>query len=215
MDLREVRNLIAGGEGQNVEFKRKINFPEKVVRELVAFANTTGGCLLVGVNDDGALSGLRYPEEHDYALRKAIRELCVPPVKFENGIIPLTQKKSVLYYSVKAARRKPLYAKDQPVDKYGTAYVRVEDKTVKASREMTQILRRQRVIKDVKFTYGVKEAILMKFLDQHKNITVKKFMEIASLNKFKASSTLIQLVLADVLKIIPSEKEDSFELFNI
>jgi len=215
MNIRDVKDLVAEGEGQHLEFKRKINYPEKVVREMVACANTSGGCLLVGVDDSGKIPGLLYPEEHDYALKKAIRELCVPAVKYENAIIPLSDKKSILYYAVKSARRKPLYAKDQPIDKYGKAYVRVDDKTLKASREMTQISRRKNALKNVKFTYGDKEGILMKYLEKHNKITLIEFRKIASLNKFMASQTLIRLVLADVLRIIPKEKEDLFELKNI
>ena len=47
MDLATLRRLIADGENQHLELKRKLAHPEKVVREVVAFANASGG-LLVG-----------------------------------------------------------------------------------------------------------------------------------------------------------------------
>ena len=214
MDLSDIKQLVAAGEGQTIEFKRKINFPEKVIRELVAFANTSGGNLLVGIDDNGTIAGLRNPEEHDYALKKAISELCVPKVKYEMELVPLTAKKAVICYSVKPANRKPHYAKERPVDRYGKAYVRVQDKTVKASREMTQILKRTREGKNFSFQYGDKEAILMKHLDRHETISLSTFKDIANINTRSASSTLILLVLAGVLRILPREKEDLYELKN-
>jgi predicted HTH transcriptional regulator len=43
MDLKELKTLVKRGEGANLEFKLKASHPEKIVREVVAFANTDGG----------------------------------------------------------------------------------------------------------------------------------------------------------------------------
>lgn len=214
MNLSDIKQLVAGGESRTLEFKRKVNFPEKVIREMVAFANTIGGNLLVGVEDNGSIPGLRNPDEHDFALKKAIQELCVPKIKYKMELIPISEKKSILCYSVEPANRKPFYAKEKVIDRYGKAYVRVADKTLKASREMTQILRRTRTKKDFSFHYGDKEAVLMKLLDSDKNTTLSQFKEAANISTRTASSTLILLVLAGVLQIIPSEKTDFYHLKN-
>ncbi len=215
MNVSDIKQLVAGGESQTLEFKRKINFPEKVIREMVAFANTAGGNLLVGVEDNGAIPGLRNPEEHDFALQKAIEDLCVPRMKYTKELIPLSQEKSVLCYSVKPASRKPYYAKEKAVDKYGRAYIRVNDRTVRASREMTQILRRNGSKKNFSFHYGEKEGVLMKMLDMEDSITLNAFRAAADISMRTASSTLILLVLAGVLEIIPGEKGDLYRLKNI
>jgi len=59
MTLQEVKELAAKGEGLQIEFKKKAAFPEKIVREVIALANTQGGTLLIGVDDDGTVSGQR------------------------------------------------------------------------------------------------------------------------------------------------------------
>ena len=46
--VRHLRNLVAKGEGHMLEFKRKAAFPEKIIREMIAFANTSGGVLVGG-----------------------------------------------------------------------------------------------------------------------------------------------------------------------
>ena len=63
MNFGELQRLVRKGEGQFLEFKRKANHPEKIVKELVSFANSGGGTLLLGVSDDGKLNGVRNPHE--------------------------------------------------------------------------------------------------------------------------------------------------------
>lgn len=58
MQVGDVRDLIRHGESQHVEFKTGFNNDEDVARLLVAFANSGGGTILVGVRDDGELAGL-------------------------------------------------------------------------------------------------------------------------------------------------------------
>ena len=62
MTIDEVRELITRGEGPTIEFKRE--WPQrgdvtvKIGSELVAFANTQGGYLLIGVDDNGLVVGV-------------------------------------------------------------------------------------------------------------------------------------------------------------
>jgi len=57
MTPESIKQLIAQGEGISVEFKSADARPEAIARELVAFANTFGGVLLLGVEDSGVVSG--------------------------------------------------------------------------------------------------------------------------------------------------------------
>ena len=50
----ELYDLIDSGEGPDVEFKRQFSSPEKIAKEIIAFANTRGGYLLFGVDDDNS-----------------------------------------------------------------------------------------------------------------------------------------------------------------
>lgn len=49
---------IALGEHSRQQFKRSFSNPDALAAELAAFANSGGGTLLIGVNDDGSLAGL-------------------------------------------------------------------------------------------------------------------------------------------------------------
>lgn len=58
-----IQSLIQQGENNQVEFKSAGVRPESVAREVVAFANTLGGSLLIGVEDDGSVSGIEFSLE--------------------------------------------------------------------------------------------------------------------------------------------------------
>ena len=58
MTKTELREIIAEGENSGVEFKADVIENHALARELVALANLRGGCLLLGVDDDGSVRGL-------------------------------------------------------------------------------------------------------------------------------------------------------------
>ena len=62
-DKQYLLQLIAQGEHQQQDFKYKVMDAEKLARSVSAFANTDGGRLLIGVRDDGHISGIRSEEE--------------------------------------------------------------------------------------------------------------------------------------------------------
>lgn len=211
MDLRKLKQMAGSGESQVVEFKKKAAFPDKIVKEIVAFANSKGGWLLLGIDDNGTLSGLKFPEEEKGALDHAIKKLCKPFVKFSTHTIPLNQKKSVVAYEVPESRRKPHKVIN---DGSPTCYVRVEDRSVKASREVQEIIRRQKFMRDMPVQYGDKEQILMEYLQENKFISLHDFQRVAGISKKQASRTLVHLVLANILEVEPHEKGDQFFLHS-
>ncbi len=62
MEALAVSNLIAGGETSRVQFKLNVTNVTSIAQEMVAFANTRGGMILIGVHDktgqvDGCVVG--------------------------------------------------------------------------------------------------------------------------------------------------------------
>ena len=207
MTLQDITKLAQKGEGLHVEFKKKAAHPEKIVKEIIAMANTDGGYLLLGVDDDGTVSGQRYIEEEVYAMDKAIKELIHPPMVVERDTLAINQKKGVAIYRILKSNDAPHFTLE---DKKKKAYVRVADRSIQASREMWEIMRRKNSPKNVIFKYGKKEELLMKALATQPYITLKEYMAMARIPVYIASRTLVKLVLANVLEIIPQESEDKF-----
>ena len=209
MTLQEVKSLAAKGEGLRIEFKKKAAYPEKIVREVIALANTEGGDLLIGVDDDGTVSGQRFIEEEIFVMEKAIRELIFPALIFEVFTIKLTEKKGVAVFRIPLSSERPHYLKSGEKKQ---SFIRVADRSVQASREVWEVLKKSRTPKDIVFTYGRKEEILMKALGEYGKITLKEYTKIAGIPIFLASKTLVRLVAANVLAIYPQETEDYFTL---
>ena len=226
MTLREVRYLVAGGESHTVEFKKKATHPEKIIREMVAFANSDGGHVFVGVDDDGTIAGLKHPEDEVYVLEAAMDLYIRPKIDYTWEIVPITEDLSVGSFFIPQSKKSPHFviSKPEKFPNHGDqkhkparpkkAFVRAEDKSVQASREMREIIRRKRSGKSVKFHYGDKEKLLFKYLEEHGSITLEEFAELAKISKYAASRTLVLLVLANVIKIIPTEKGDRFGAVN-
>lgn len=206
--VQDLRKLVHRGEGSNLEFKRKATYPDKIVREMIAFANTHGGIVLLGVGDDKSLPGLKYPEGESHVIHAALKK-CTPPLHVTETFIPIGNARTIIQYVVPESKSKPHY---QSVEGKKLAYVRVNDQSIQASREIKEIIRRAQRKKDIRFHYGEHEQFLMQYLEEHKMITLKKFVELRGLNKNYASKKLILLVLADVLTITPHEKGDLYSL---
>ena len=62
MDKSTLLEIVANGENSGVEFKRDDCRPEQLAKEVVAMANAYGGCILLGVEDDGSISGIQNPK---------------------------------------------------------------------------------------------------------------------------------------------------------
>ncbi len=58
MEAIEVIELIANGEDSHTQFKRDIHSAESLAGELAAFSNSNGGHILIGVDDQGTVTGL-------------------------------------------------------------------------------------------------------------------------------------------------------------
>lgn len=209
MTLQDIRVLASKGEGLKIEFKKKAAHPEKIVRELIALANTAGGDLLIGVDDDGTVSGQRFIDEEIFVMEKAIQELIFPQLSYEVFLIKLNEKKGIAVFKIPFSSQRPHYLKDKDRKQ---SFIRVADRSVQASREVWEVLRRGKAQRDTIFTYSWKEEVLMKAMQETGKITLKEYAKLAKLPKFIASKTLVRLVLANVLQIHPQESDDFFTL---
>ncbi len=209
MDFQELKKLVKQGEHQHLEFKLKATHPEKISKEMVAFANAEGGILLLGVDDDRIIKGLKYPLEDEYVLEKAFAEYITPQLNYTMQKINIEGDREVLAYFVPKSSQIH-YLLQEPTHKWGRPYLRVMDKCVRASYEMHKIMQGRIKDENINFQYGEKETVLLKYLAKNTKITLKEYISLTRLPPFVASKTLITLVLANVLLILPNEMEDEF-----
>lgn len=205
--LRELRKLVSRGEGQHLEFKRKAAFPDKIVRELIAFANTDGGTLLVGVDDDGSIPGVKFPEEELLVIEQELAKNCRPALPVDARFVRVNEKRFVVWLDVSRSPRRPHYV---PSNERKISYVREKDESLTATREMVEVIRRLKTLEGMRFPYGEAEQKVIHYLSEHPGITLREFSRLTGLNRFAASRKLVRLVLANVLRITPTGKEDIY-----
>ncbi|MDZ7933758.1 MAG: ATP-binding protein, partial [Emticicia sp.] len=132
IDLRVLKELVRHGENKFVEFKLKTTHPEKIVREMVAFANTDGGKLIVGIGDDKSIKGLKFPDEDEYILQKAIEKYIYPAIDYTLERLIVEGEREVLIYDIQKSPFKPHYVDIDGIAENRRAYVRVADRSVQA-----------------------------------------------------------------------------------
>ncbi len=213
MNLQELTRLVSLGEGASLEFKRKVPRPERIVKEIVAFANTHGGRVLLGVDDDGTIVGVRDAEEEEFSLYQALEAHCEPPVNVTVERISVQPRREVILVTVPASAAKPHFVRNEP-DAPGrkAAYVRVKDMSVEASREAVRLMRSEKQPADVRFELGDKELLLLRYLDSYGRITVDQFATLADIPRSRASQTMVLLAKASVLQLHTEGKGDYFTL---
>ncbi|MCK4415376.1 MAG: putative DNA binding domain-containing protein [Candidatus Eisenbacteria sp.] len=137
MDLVE---LLKGSEGKTLEFKRDLSSPEGVLRTIVAFANTAGGTLLVGVEDRSRrVRGVNAPLELEERLANLVSDNIIPRVVPEIGILRW-RRTQVLAVQVYPSPSRPHYLKRLGPEA-GT-FVRIGSTNRRADRELIAEMRR-------------------------------------------------------------------------
>ncbi|HKJ30985.1 MAG TPA: ATP-binding protein [Balneolales bacterium] len=206
MSIRDLKNLVKTGEGTYLEFKRTIPSPAKIAREITALANTHGGTLLVGVDDDKSLVGVSSYHEQLFLFNQAAYELCTPAVEFDLEILPYNYR-DILIIRIFEAKKKPIVVQ---WGKKEVVFVRIKDKSVRASIEQVSIMRHQSTGEGASFVYGPNEQKLFRYLTQYERITVKEFSNLINVNRKKASNILVNLVNAGILELFNTGKIDYF-----
>ena len=118
MDLVD---LLKRPEGKTLEFKRDLSTPEGALKTIVAFANTAGGTLLLGVEDRTRhVRGVLEPLDLEERLANLISDLVVPRLVPELEILPW-RRTHVLAVQVHPSSSRPHYLKREGLD--GGVYV--------------------------------------------------------------------------------------------
>lgn len=213
MTVQELKKLVEAGEGQHIEFKKKIHHIDKLLKEIVAFSNADGGTLLVGVQDNKLITGVKDTNEVISVLTKAITELIKPKIRYHFNVVPVTLNRNVVSLSVLSSRCKPHYV--LPITNSGKrmAYYRFGEKSIQASHELLKVIKfRTKSRNGYLLIYSDDVRRVLQFLNKRRSGTLASFSEFAGLNTPTASRTLVDLVLANVLKLIPRDNEDLYVL---
>jgi len=136
----ELVDLLKRPEGKTLEFKRDISSPDGALKTIVAFANTAGGTLLIGVEDkSGHVRGIVQALDLEERLANLISDLVAPRLVPEIEILPW-RRTQVLAVQVYPSSTRPHYIRREGPE--AGVYVRVGSTNRRADRELIEELRR-------------------------------------------------------------------------
>lgn len=102
----EIKSIIASGEGYNAEFK--VSIPSKIkeiTEEVCAFANASGGVVLIGVDDANTIKGITIDNAKRSAIQNSINEIS-PVLKCDFNIVEVDGK-DIAVIEVPSGQNKP------------------------------------------------------------------------------------------------------------
>lgn len=149
MDLQEIKNILARGENDRTEFKA--DFPEQahdVAKEMVAFSNSGGGIIFMGVDDNGCPIGIENPLKVDERLA-SIAKGCNPPLWPKISRINISSDITVVYAEILCS----------PICTYkGRVYIRVGTTSREAGGKEIEKLNEQLNPKYIKLEADLEKA---------------------------------------------------------
>lgn len=205
---RQLMMWIQEGEGVFQDFKKTISSQIKIAKTLVAFANTRGGRLIIGVNDQGKITGIK-SEEEIFMIEGAAEFFSKPSIPVEFHIYEF-QNKSVLVVEVPESNQKPHYAKDE--DGKWWVYIRVKDQSVLASKIVVDVLKKETSKENIFIEYSSKEKALLQYLEKHHRITLKEFTQLVNISRRRASKILVNLICSGIIRSHNTEKVEFYTL---
>lgn len=213
MNRKHVLELIEEGENLQCEFKRHFTTSEKIAREMIAFANTKGGYVIFGVDDNKSIVGVDSEKSESEMIKDAAENFCEPPLNYSIDFIELYGKE-VVVASIPESENKPHrlqdYENDFDINK-AVVLVRINDKSVQASKEMVRILRANSAdLALKKYTIGQVEKMVFEYLGKYERISVKELSNLVNISERRASRTLVKMVRANLLLIHTKDNGEEF-----
>ena len=196
-DKRYLLSLIREGEHQQQDFKYRVADACKLAKSVSAFANTDGGRLLIGVRDDGHLSGVR-SEEEIYMMHQAAYRYCKPEasIKFDTyHVTPDTSSgerglRTIVMATVPPSKKRPVCA----IDETGRmrAYIRINDENIVASPVHLALWRESQKSQGVMLTYNDDIRHLLDVIQDR--LTLNQIVRLSRLPRHKVIILMARLI---------------------
>lgn len=203
-----IKRLILAGEHQRLDFKFEISDSRKIAKTLVAFSNTDGGTLLIGVKDNGKIAGVRSDEEF-YMVQAAANMYCKPEIAFESKRW-IVEGKTVLEVIIPKGADYPYFAQTEP-DKW-SAYIRVKDENILATAVQLKVWKNKTHDKGILMEYSGKVKILLEYLELNQSISISKFSRTAFLPRNAAENIMADLIYFGLIEAVYADNHFVYSL---
>lgn len=187
-DKHYLISLIREGEHQQQDFKYRVTDALKLAKSVSAFANTDGGRLLIGVRDDGQMSGVR-SEEEIYMMHQAAYRYCRPEasIKFDTFHI---DGRTIVIATVPPSDKRPVCIVNQ--DDKPRAYIRIADENIVASPVHLALWREAQKLQGTVLTYNDDIRNILDVMQGRK--TLNQIVRLSKLPRYKVVIFLARLI---------------------
>ena len=111
LSKQDIIILIEKGENSSVEFKNGRVNSESIAKEFVAFSNSKGGVLLIGVSDNAEITGIDISKNYEELITNLARNNIIPPINVQFAYESFDNKK-IAVINIEKGKDKPYQTKD-------------------------------------------------------------------------------------------------------
>jgi predicted HTH transcriptional regulator len=214
-DTFYINSLIKKGENQHLDFKHKIDDARKIARAMAAFANASGGTLLIGVKDNGSITGVKTEEEW-YMLQAAAEYYSKPKIPYTINLWKV-DKKFVLEAIIYESKTKPHYVQNEK-GKW-TVYIRINDQNLVAEPIVVHLLKTSQAKSTKKIIIKAEDQKIMSLFKHDTELTFDDILRNSLLPYNIVKSVITRLVQIRILNYKLNTKHTFFfindiELYN-
>lgn len=200
--------LILAGEHQQQDFKYCISDTRKIAKSLVAFANTDGGRLLIGVKDNGNIAGVRSEEEY-YMVESAAKIYSKPEIDFSTQQ-HFIEGKTVLEVIIEPSKNRPHFAKN--AEGKWLAYFRQKDENKLANKIMIDVWKKLKRNDGIFLNYSETEKLLLDYLEKNETISQSAFSRKACITYRESERILSDFIVLGIIEFHYGEKNIRYAL---
>ena len=193
--MNRIEQLLSQPEDKSLEFKRDLSSPKPILKTLVAFANTAGGRLIVGVDDVKNIVGVGDPLDAEERICNQIAD-AISPRLVPNVELMTVDSKTLLIIEVYLSGSRPHWLRVEGQE--SGVYVRLGSSNRQADRELIAELRRG--VEGVAFDEMPMPALTMDDLDI--KAAQEVFGETRSLDE--KTLTTLKLVIKEQGRLVPT-----------
>lgn len=191
---------ISKGEGAQLDFKFRIDDQRKIARTLVAFANSHGGSLLIGVKDNGKIAGVN-PEEEFHMIQGAADLFTKPEVQFESKT---WQEGHHFVLEIVVPKSE---SKHKALDDDGKlkSYVRVNDHTLLGNKILEKIWHLEKFGVNRPESFDEDTLALIQTIRESQPVTISKLYRSIPISKNRVDGIVSVLVFWNVIRMEMNE----------
>ena len=198
MNPKKLISFIKTGESERLEFKLKSNHPVRILNELVAFANTKGGHLIIGVDDNKNIIGLKDGDEDIFYLEQLIDERIYPKLPYKMYKHGISKDMEIVIIEIAEGNEKPYYVNEKE-KKTGSAYIRIKDESIKAGKILRMLLNKNFKEDNISISYENDIQPVLRLFANKNELSREEIKESLKLKNRELDLILLKMIRNDLI----------------